>query len=48
MPDSIVNYEDIYFKGQAENYESIDFKDPKVAYEKNMPYSFELYNVHDR
>lgn len=48
MPDSIVNYEDIYYKGQAKNFEPINFKDPKIVEEKNIPYAFETYNVHER
>jgi hypothetical protein len=48
VPDSIVNYEDIFYKNQAKNFEQIDFKNPKVSQENNIPYSFDVYNVHER
>lgn len=48
VPDSIVNYEDIYYKGQTRNSEDIDFRKPKVTKVKNVPYSFDVYNVHER
>lgn len=48
MPDSIVNYEDIFYKNQAKNFEQIDFKNPNISQENNIPYSFDVYNVHER
>lgn len=31
IPDSTVNYEDIYYKSQSSNYEKISFSNPLVS-----------------
>lgn len=48
VPDSTVEYESIYYRFQSKNFEEIDFKDPQVTNENNIPYSFDVFNVHDR